>query len=159
MLSSEKQLDLKRDVIVKAYKTYSCTWISMPTRTILISPCAALPESSIPVIETTVESPLLYNYRTKITPHFERPPKGTKPKDVVPGEQPSWLQIGFNMANNKSTIDIEVCVSKAVEMRDSDFVFALQECPIATPILNETYKSDRQNIIKYVCKLIDSFPT
>ncbi|KAF9475342.1 S-adenosyl-L-methionine-dependent methyltransferase [Pholiota conissans] len=114
MLTSEKQLDLKRDVIVKAYKMYS-----------------SLPESSIPEIESTVESPLLYNYRTKITPHFERPPKSARGEALVPGEQPSWLQIGFNVANNKSTIDIE-------------------ECPIATPILNEKYKSDRKDVIKNI---------
>ncbi|KAF8959827.1 S-adenosyl-L-methionine-dependent methyltransferase [Flammula alnicola] len=102
MLSGETQLDLKRDVIVKAYKTYS-----------------SLPESSIPPIEATVESPLVYNYRTKITPHFERPPKSAKKEDVPCGQQPSWLKIGFNVANSNSTLDIElsdaftkhVCVS------------------------------------------------
>jgi len=91
MLSGETQLELKRDVIVKAYKTYS-----------------KLPESSIPPIEPTVESPLVYAYRTKITPHFERPPKYLKPQDEVPGVHPSWLKIGFNVANSNATMDIEV---------------------------------------------------
>jgi len=69
---------------------------------------AELPESSIPPIEPTVESPLVYAYRTKITPHFERPPKRLNASDAVPGEHPSWLKIGFNAANNNLTMDIEV---------------------------------------------------
>ncbi|KDR70049.1 hypothetical protein GALMADRAFT_145087 [Galerina marginata CBS 339.88] len=114
MLSGETQLDLKKGVIVKAYKTYS-----------------KLSEPSIPPIESTVESPLVYAYRTKITPHFERPPKHAKREEVKSGEQPPWLKIGFNMTNSNSTLDIE-------------------ECPIATPILNEKYKSDRKDIINNI---------
>lgn len=56
-----------------------------------------------------MESPLVYAYRTKITPHFERPPKWAKKDEVKPGEQPPWLKIGFNMTNSNSTLDIEVC--------------------------------------------------
>ncbi|KAF5312628.1 hypothetical protein D9619_003724 [Psilocybe cf. subviscida] len=116
MLSPETQNDLKRNVIVKAYKMYS-----------------DLPESSIPTIESTVESPLLYNYRTKITPHFERAPKSAKQSDAVEGIQPDWLKIGFNVANKNHTLDIE-------------------ECPIATSVCNEKYKQDRQTIIKDIFK-------
>ena len=91
MLSPETQNDLKRNVIVKAYQMYS-----------------DLPESAIPTIESTVESPLLYNYRTKITPHFERAPKSAKQSDAADGVQPDWLKIGFNVANKNHTLDIEV---------------------------------------------------
>jgi tRNA (uracil-5-)-methyltransferase len=66
-----------------------------------------LPESSIPTIEETVESPLVYGYRTKITPHFERPPKHVKAYDVK-SEWPDWLKIGFNITNGHTTMDIEV---------------------------------------------------
>ncbi|CAA7266427.1 unnamed protein product [Cyclocybe aegerita] len=114
MLSGENQLKLKRDVIEKAYKTYS-----------------NLPKSSIPTVESTIESPLVYAYRTKITPHFERPPKYAKKQDVISGSQPPWLKIGFNVANSNSTMDIE-------------------ECPIATSVLNEKYKSDRTEIIQNI---------
>lgn len=82
MLSYEKQLDLKRNVVVKAYKNFS-----------------GLPESSVPEIQTTIGSPLQYNYRTKITPHFEL---SKKRKDEV--------KIGFNKVNTKFPIDIEVRV-------------------------------------------------
>ncbi|PPQ83844.1 hypothetical protein CVT25_000903 [Psilocybe cyanescens] len=114
MVSGENQLSLKRDVIVKAYKTYS-----------------QLQPTVIPPIEPTVESPLVYAYRTKITPHFERPPKHAKKEDVASGAQPPWLKIGFNLTNSNSTLDIE-------------------ECPIATPILNNQYKSDRKDIIQNI---------
>ncbi|KAF9042104.1 S-adenosyl-L-methionine-dependent methyltransferase [Panaeolus papilionaceus] len=114
MLSSETQLDLKRNVIVKAYKTYS-----------------NLPESSIPTIESTVESPLLYNYRTKLTPHFERAPKYAKKADNEGGKQPDWLKIGFNVLNVNMTMDIE-------------------ECPIATANINQKYKEDRKEIVKNI---------
>jgi tRNA (uracil-5-)-methyltransferase len=71
-----------------------------------------LPQSSVPPIESTVESLLVYAYRTKITPHFERPPKYATKEDAKDGEQPSWLRIGFNVTNSNATLDIEVrCLS------------------------------------------------
>ncbi|KAJ7146896.1 hypothetical protein C8R44DRAFT_864614 [Mycena epipterygia] len=53
MLPYEKQLDLTRDVVVKAYKNFPGTQPS----------CRRMP------------SPQQYNYRTKLTPHFEAPTK------------------------------------------------------------------------------------
>ena len=55
-----------------------------------------------------MESPLVYGYRTKLTPHFERPPKSVREQKLSPDEQPSWLRIGFNMINRNTTMDIEV---------------------------------------------------
>jgi hypothetical protein len=67
-----------------------------------------LPETSIPTIGSTVGSPLVYGYRTKLTPHFERPPKSVREQKLSSDEQPSWLRIGFNMTNRATTMDIEV---------------------------------------------------
>src|ERR1700683_1929262 len=39
-----------------------------------------LPDSSIPPVLGTVASPLQYGYRTKITPHFDAPPKRLQKK-------------------------------------------------------------------------------
>ena len=114
MLTDEKQLELKREVIVKAYQTYSCRFSVVSAENLNNALPTALPASSIPPIENTVQSPLLYNYRTKITPHFERPLKAARSEIIPSGEQPSWLKIGFNQANNKLTIDIEVCFIYAV---------------------------------------------
>ncbi|KAJ6550713.1 tRNA methyltransferase [Mycena sp. CBHHK59/15] len=115
MLSYEKQLDLKRDVVVKAYKNFS-----------------ELSESAIPTIESTMPSPKQYEYRTKITPHFEAPTKSqrhdpTNPKNDT--ERPEWFTIGFNRVGTHKVMDIE-------------------DCPIATPIIRETLPAVRANAIK-----------
>ncbi|KAF7362604.1 S-adenosyl-L-methionine-dependent methyltransferase [Mycena venus] len=115
MLSYEKQLDLKRDVVVKAYKNYS-----------------NLPETAIPAIESTMPSPKQYNYRTKITPHFEAPTKAQRVDPNNPAndtEQPKWLNIGFNRVGTHKVMDIE-------------------DCPIATPIIRETLPAVRANVVK-----------
>ncbi|KAF7350725.1 S-adenosyl-L-methionine-dependent methyltransferase [Mycena sanguinolenta] len=113
MLSYENQLNLKRDVVVKAYKNFS-----------------DLPEMSIPTIESTMPSPKQYNYRTKITPHFEAPTKKQRadPNNPV-NERPDWLNIGFNRVGTHKVIDIE-------------------DCPIATPIIRETLPAVRANVVK-----------
>ncbi|CAL1696841.1 unnamed protein product [Somion occarium] len=93
MLSYETQLDLKQNVVVKAYKNFS-----------------GLPGSSVPTVQSTIGSPLQYGYRTKITPHFEVRPKDIKAKDSIePGTKPDWLRIGFNKVNTKFVMDIEEC--------------------------------------------------
>ncbi|OBZ78615.1 tRNA (uracil(54)-C(5))-methyltransferase [Grifola frondosa] len=80
MLSYEKQLDLKRTVVVKAYNNYS-----------------SLPSSSIPPILPTIASPC--NMDTN--PH-SRP-------SADAGSKPDWLQIGFNKIGTRHVIDIEEC--------------------------------------------------
>jgi len=84
-----------------------------------------LPESSLPTVDATIPSPLQYGYRTKITPHFQRPPKGVK--RLEGSTKPSWLNIGFNANDTSRVLDIE-------------------ECPIATPTLNEAYGPIREEI-------------
>ncbi|KAJ6597952.1 tRNA methyltransferase [Mycena sp. CBHHK59/15] len=115
MLSYEKQLDLKRDVVVKAYKNFS-----------------ELSESAIPTIESTMPSPKQYEYRTKITPHFEAPTKSQRHDPANPKndtERPEWFTIGFNRVGTHKVMDIE-------------------DCPIATPIIRETLPAVRANAIK-----------
>ncbi|KAK7057872.1 S-adenosyl-L-methionine-dependent methyltransferase [Favolaschia claudopus] len=115
MLSYSKQLELKRDVVVKAYNNY-----------------ANLPETSIPTIETTMPSPKQYNYRTKITPHFEAPTKTQRADPANPQnalERPTWLNIGFNRVGTHKVMDIE-------------------DCPIATPTLRDALPAVRANVVK-----------
>ncbi|OCH94189.1 S-adenosyl-L-methionine-dependent methyltransferase [Obba rivulosa] len=120
MLSYEKQLELKRDVVLRAYQYFS-----------------ELPETSVPPILPTIASPLQYGYRTKITPHFEAPPKKFqkeargKSKEITP--KPDWLNIGFNQIGTRHVMDIE-------------------ECPIATPVLNKTLGPLREGIISNITK-------
>ncbi|KAJ6516569.1 S-adenosyl-L-methionine-dependent methyltransferase [Mycena vitilis] len=115
MLSYEKQLDLKRDVIVKAYKNYS-----------------NLPQASMPTIASTMPSPQQYNYRTKITPHFDAPTKAQRHDSGNPQnntDRPDWFTIGFNRVGTHKAMDIE-------------------DCPIATPVIRETLPAVRANAIK-----------
>jgi tRNA (uracil-5-)-methyltransferase len=84
----------------------------------LIDHIIDIPPSSLPPIPPTIPSPLQYAYRTKLTPHFEAPPKSVL-KAVARGEvevgdddagkeKPEWLKIGFNMAGMGRVMDIEV---------------------------------------------------
>jgi len=108
-LSYETQLDLKRNVIVKAYKNFSGTVYI--TRSV-VYPLndggfdTGLSESSLPTIGTTIPSPLQYGYRTKITPHFKEPPK--KARKLECSTKPAWLKIGFNIDKTSQVLDIEV---------------------------------------------------
>ncbi|KAF8625003.1 hypothetical protein AX15_005601 [Amanita polypyramis BW_CC] len=121
MLTYDQQLKLKRDVVVKAYKNFS-----------------DLPESSIPIIQNTIPSPLQYGYRTKLTPHFDAPPRDHRKKKAAVKEdgtveRPEWLNIGFNIAGTHKVMDIE-------------------ECPISTPTLNNALPSVRENIYRNIHK-------
>ncbi|PIL30797.1 hypothetical protein GSI_06965 [Ganoderma sinense ZZ0214-1] len=122
MLSYEQQLDLKRDTVVEAYNNYS-----------------NIPHDLLPAIQPTIGSPLQYHYRTKLTPHFQRPPfsfqkaqkRGHAP--LIEGK-PDWLKIGFHQVGTRNVMDIE-------------------ECPIATPVINKALGPVRDNVIKNVAKL------
>lgn len=53
------QLEHKRTIVERAYQNFS-----------------NLPASSVPTVGDTVGSPLIYGYRTKLTPHFDGPQSG-----------------------------------------------------------------------------------
>ncbi|KAH9850606.1 S-adenosyl-L-methionine-dependent methyltransferase, partial [Lenzites betulinus] len=121
MLPYDRQLDLKRQTVLEAYKNYSS-----------ISP------DLVPSIRPTIGSPLQYGYRTKLTPHFQRPPfafqKAQKRGDAPPLEgKPDWLNIGFHKVGTRHILDIE-------------------ECPIATPVINKALGPVRDNIITNIAK-------
>ncbi|KAF6840428.1 tRNA methyltransferase [Colletotrichum plurivorum] len=91
MLDYTTQLAHKRTIVEKAYRNFS-----------------QLPPELVPTIKDTIGSPLQYNYRTKLTPHFDGPPgfhrKG-KPRqalDKVP-------DVGFNAKGRRIVLDIEDC--------------------------------------------------
>lgn len=144
MLSYEKQLDLKRDVIIKAYKTFSGTSVMYVYFFLWAWPYCSylldLPESSVPIVDTTLASPLQYAYRTKITPHFDLPPaararhkkngQNSMPQTVAASstsEKPDWLNIGFNKVGTRNVLDIEV----SMLLRYS--------CPVLTMVAGLSY--------------------
>ncbi|KAF9935314.1 tRNA(m5U54)methyltransferase [Mortierella alpina] len=82
--------------------------------------------ASLPAVDPVSQSPIQSQYRTKITPHFE----ALNPKHQSAGtSQP--VQIGFMQAGKRRILDIE-------------------ECPIATPIVNEGMKTMRAEVQKNI---------
>jgi len=101
-----------------------------------------LTPEAIPPIAATIGSPLTYAYRTKLTPHFERPPKWatrdeTKKAAIQAsldaGVRPEWLTIGFE---------------EAVKTAGGPPGLDIEECPIATSVINTKYAEDRQKIVR-----------
>ncbi|KZV65147.1 S-adenosyl-L-methionine-dependent methyltransferase [Peniophora sp. CONT] len=119
MVDYAQQLEWKADVVRNAYRRFS-----------------GLPSDAVPPVQTTIGSPLQYGYRTKITPHFDAPPKSVAKKyagselTAPESDKPDWLRIGFNQVNTRHVLDIE-------------------ECPIAAPVLNQALPSIREGIAKY----------
>jgi tRNA (uracil-5-)-methyltransferase len=131
MLSYESQLDFKREVVVKAYRNY-CSMYKRFFHEIVSHFEVAILEDRMPEILPTAPSPLQYGYRTKLTPHFDAPPKSARKGSRKPTtEQPDWLQIGFNRVGTRKVLDIE-------------------ECPIATSVINDQIPPMRENIIQFV---------
>ncbi|KAF8259356.1 hypothetical protein EI94DRAFT_1616246 [Lactarius quietus] len=58
-----------------------------------------------------ISSPLQYGNPTKITLHFDAPPKKVQEKWPSTCEEgkPSWLKIGFKQIRQRVVMDKEVC--------------------------------------------------
>jgi tRNA (uracil-5-)-methyltransferase len=120
-LPYEQQLALKRHVLVKAMRNFS-----------------DLPAEQVPEVKETIPSPKQYNYRTKITPHFDLPKTlqtgkkgrqaasdlekekarakavdGVAEEDAMNGaaepEPELFTPIGFEGKCKPGILDIEVC--------------------------------------------------
>ena len=105
-MSYEQQLETKRNVLARAYSNFS-----------------GLGAGDVPEVQPTLPSPLQYGYRTKLTPHFQAPPKN-KPE--------SWeCTIGFESKGRRRILDIE-------------------ECPIATSTINDALPAARENVKRCV---------
>jgi len=70
-----------------------------------------LPPGLVPDALPTIASPKNYGYRTKITPHFDVPPK--KRKAGEKGEKEWQIRIGFGEKGRRAVMDIEVCSAGA----------------------------------------------
>ncbi|KAG8894505.1 tRNA(m5U54)methyltransferase, partial [Tulasnella sp. 408] len=84
---------------------------------------SGLPPSLVPPILPTIASPKTYGYRTKITPHFDLPPVAKRKES----DDPAKLPIGFGEKGRRKVMDIE-------------------ECVIATPVLNQALPGIRENV-------------
>ncbi|OAV99251.1 hypothetical protein PTTG_00422 [Puccinia triticina 1-1 BBBD Race 1] len=119
MIDYQKQLDLKRIAVQKAFEHFS-----------------GLDPSSIPMVELTLQSPKEYEYRTKLTPHFELP-RQLKNQKAAPVQEeesaqdyhsgPGGLAIGLAEKGRRRVIDIE-------------------ECPLGTKTINEKLTTERARV-------------
>ncbi len=104
MLDYETQLEFKKRVVRQSVSEF--LQLFSPRK--LLSPANGwidLPADRIPPISSTRGSPLQYNYRTKITPHFHIPFSRRKNKERPPLTK---LDIGFNKQGCQVVLDIEV---------------------------------------------------
>jgi len=69
----------------------------------------------MPRILSTIPSPLQYAYRTKLTPHFDAPPKSAREGSRFT-EKPDWLHIEFNRIGAGGGMDMEEEVKEAYEV-------------------------------------------
>lgn len=115
MMSYEKQLEHKRKIVEKAFRNFS-----------------SLSIGEVPQIGETIGSPKEYEYRTKLTPHFDGPPGGRRERRH--GRKPQWEEIppiGFMKKNTRHTLDIE-------------------DCPIGTDAVRLGLKKERARITKEI---------
>ncbi|PLW40109.1 hypothetical protein PCANC_05166 [Puccinia coronata f. sp. avenae] len=118
MIDYQKQLDLKRIAVQKAFEHFS-----------------GLDQSLIPTVELTLESPKQYEYRTKLTPHFELPRQLKNSKAAPVPEDPAQdyhggpggLAIGLAEKGRRRVIDIE-------------------ECPLGTKTINKKLATERARV-------------
>ena len=118
-IAYEEQLKLKRETIVNAFKHFA------PTLTTL---------KKLPDVLETQHSPLQYNYRTKLTPHFDI---ATKKTGADLEHRPNF---GFG-AKGRPT------------WRKSDFgpvgsILDIEECDIGTKIVNMGLQNERKRLDK-----------
>lgn len=108
MLDYAEQLRIKRETVVKAYKNFS-----------------QLTPELVPEILDTIGSPLQYNYRTKLTPHFDGP--WNNPRRGPKKHLESCPPIGFTPKSARKVMDIE-------------------DCPIATPAVRKGLTAERERM-------------
>jgi tRNA (uracil-5-)-methyltransferase len=107
-----------------------------------------LDQSLIPTVELTLESPKQYEYRTKLTPHFELPRQLKNSKAAPVPEDPAQdyhggpggLAIGLAEKGRRRVIDIE-------------------ECPLGTKTINKKLATERARVQSYVDGLLSSLNT
>ena len=85
------------------------------------------------VVQPTVGTDEIYGYRSKITPHFDRPNKSERPNnDNNSDNKDSFIsfevrEIGFKVKSSRRLVDVDCC-------------------PIATPAINRRLKDYREEI-------------
>ena len=116
MLPYSQQLKHKTTIIEKAYRNFS----------------NLLPDT-VPPVSNTIGSPLQYEYRTKLTPHFDGPPGASRRGQKSGKAFAEVPPIGFLQKGTRKTIDIE-------------------QCPIGTPAVQEGLRIERRRVASEISK-------
>lgn len=118
----EQQLVFKRQTIENAYKYFA--------------PILSSKDDALPPISDTEPSPLKYNYRTKLTPHFNLPYKTPKTFD-----KPS---LGFGAKGRPQWRD---------NVPGGPYsILDIEDCSIGTEIINQGMKNERNRFDKEYLK-------
>ena len=136
-----KQLELKRNVVVNAFKHYS-----------------ELDESLIPEVRPTMASPDEREYRTKLTPHFNLPKevrayrkaaqKALGAQDFVKLTNKEGVKLGGLTKSSDARLPpkpLEVDLQIGYESIDGH-VLDIEECPIGTKTLNQQLPTVRKGV-------------
>ncbi|RMZ80327.1 hypothetical protein DV738_g2763, partial [Chaetothyriales sp. CBS 135597] len=105
MMPYHAQLAHKKGIVERAFRNFS-----------------DLPAHMVPAVEETGPSPLQYGYRTKLTPHFDRPSRDSKATGFT-----SVPPIGFGQKGYRHVMDIE-------------------NCPLGTPIVQQGFRKERERV-------------
>jgi len=144
-----QQLALKQHVLVKAMRNF-----------------ANLPADQIPEVKETIPSPKQYNYRTKITPHFELPKAlqtGKKGRQALDGAKMNKQAASAAAAQDEEAANDSTTGSTAPaafeELPDTPIGFEgkckpgildIEVCPIATQAIIDAMPAAREAVKKNI---------
>ncbi|KWU47153.1 hypothetical protein RHOSPDRAFT_28167 [Rhodotorula sp. JG-1b] len=127
-LAYEEQLEMKRDVVRRAFANFS-----------------GLEPSLIPEIGPTLASPLQYAYRTKLTPHFQTPPTGNgRNKKKKKGKQAEDATAAAAPVEDEPKKEWEVTIG--FEQKGRKRIVDIEECVIATKVINDALTGEREKV-------------
>ncbi|WVQ80097.1 hypothetical protein IAT38_002198 [Cryptococcus sp. DSM 104549] len=120
---------------------------------------STLPPSLVPAILPTIGSPKQWGYRTKITPHFDAPPKWArkameeaKKTKAAPAVEDGDEESAMNAAGAEAVPTVVEADDRVYECTigfgrmGKPGVMDIEECPIATPVLNKKMTEERARV-------------
>lgn len=136
-LAYEEQLELKRNVVRRAFANFS-----------------KLDPSLVPEIGPTLSSPLEYGYRTKLTPHFQVPPSSTNQQNKKNRRKEKAKAVDAD--GDAKTAEAEVDEPKkewevtiGFEQKGRKRIVDIEECVIATKVINDHLVGERARVKRY----------
>lgn len=133
-LAYDEQLELKRNVVRRAFRNFS-----------------NLDPSLVPEIGPTLASPLEYGYRTKLTPHFQVPPSSTnqqnkknRRKEKAKADASQSTENIVEQEEEQPKKEWEVTIG--FEQKGRKRIVDIEECVIATKVINDHLVGERERV-------------